>query len=964
MDNINKLRQQFTSARFERGLRLSKSSDIEIVDVTELETTNGVAFEVIAGIEGNFDYYEVDINLDSDFEITYARCTCEDFRSNYGTLKCKHIAAVAIKAIPLIENHPEYLYKNVGIDQDLIELVGETDLFEMYNFNEQMKIQPILTFDTENSNLRFKVGNDKMYVIKSIDVFCQQIEINARFSYGKNLEFVHDIQYFDEKSKNIIKFLMEQNQIERETIVYNYYQGYTTKGTGLGQYLKLSSDQLIQFMKINNDSAINVITPKSEAIEMQVQKVNFLESNVVINHKVLDDDYTIDLKYTTPNDSITQVTKNHMIMVHDRKILLADEKTTKLYHYLSHNATQRGKSMTKTIKNESAKYFNEKVVPSLKEHFNVTEKNIKVKEIDYIQTTYEFYFDYKDQRVISNVKIIYGEEVYHILDLEYHHGAQFDLIRKVFYYYYHELIDEIKEDGTIIFKDDQDLILKFIHGPLKLLENYGEVFVTDKFEKMNVIRKVKIEAKVSLESNLLNLKLDLDDIDLKEMLDVFQSFKKKAKFHRLKDGSMIMMDDPNIHQLMELKNGLGIADKQFIQGNMEVPGYRALYIDQLFQQTQTDLYEKNSYLEDLINGFDHYHHQVNYPSSLKNILRDYQKEGVAWLSLLDHYQFGGILADDMGLGKTLQVITFLLLKKEANLLNKALVVTPASLLYNWKVEFEKFAPQLKVLIIDGNSETRLEKYQEIDDCDIIVISYDLLRRDITTFENIKFDYQIIDEAQYIKNNSALLTKAVKLIQANRKFALTGTPIENRLSELWSIFDFVMPGYLFSYDKFKKELEKPIVLQGNQDDMQRLRNLVSPFILRRIKANVLKELPPKIEEVIYAKMSKEQENVYQAQALHMKKMLLSKDEAEFNTSKIKILAELTRLRQLCCDPNLVLENYKGDSTKLEATMEIIHQAIDGGHKILLFSQFTSMLDILQQRLNQDNIETYRIDGSVP
>jgi SNF2 family DNA or RNA helicase len=268
---------------------------------------------------------------------------------------------------------------------------------------------------------------------------------------------------------------------------------------------------------------------------------------------------------------------------------------------------------------------------------------------------------------------------------------------------------------------------------------------------------------------------------------------------------------------------------------------------------------------------------------------------------------------------------------------------------------------LKVQLITGDQQERQKRIEEYADYDVSVTSYDLLRRDISYYEGKKFTYEIIDEAQYIKNHTTAAAKAVKVIDSRMRIALTGTPIENRLSELWSIFDFLMPGFLYSYEVFKRDVETRIVKYDDKDAMSRLQRMVAPFIMRRLKSDVLKDLPDKLEEVRYVKFDKIQQTAYDAQVVHMQEMLTKQDDEDFNKNKMKVLAELTRLRQICCDPGLCFDNYDGGSAKLDSCIELVQSAMDGGHKMLLFSQFTSMLDIIRTRLDEQGISYYVITG---
>ena len=359
---------------------------------------------------------------------------------------------------------------------------------------------------------------------------------------------------------------------------------------------------------------------------------------------------------------------------------------------------------------------------------------------------------------------------------------------------------------------------------------------------------------------------------------------------------------------------------------------------------------------------------VSVPKALKATLRPYQQKGFSWMVQLNKQGFGGCLADDMGLGKTLQVISLLTAEQQEmqageKELRRSLIVCPASLVYNWQKEITRFAPQLKTVIVAGSVPDRASIIRHSKEGEILITSYDLLKRDAEVYQKFVFAIQVIDEAQYIKNPSTQAAKGVKKITAAFKLALTGTPIENRLSELWSIFDYLMPGFLYTYQKFREEIELPIAVNQDANKMERLQRMIRPFILRRLKGDVLKDLPEKIEENVFARLDGEQMQLYDAYATRMKEMLSQQNEKEFHKGRMQILSELTKLRQLCCDPGLLLEDYHGESAKTDMCMELIVNAVGAGHKILLFSQFTSMLDRLTERLKKEGIDYYLLTGSV-
>ena len=328
-----------------------------------------------------------------------------------------------------------------------------------------------------------------------------------------------------------------------------------------------------------------------------------------------------------------------------------------------------------------------------------------------------------------------------------------------------------------------------------------------------------------------------------------------------------------------------------------------------------------------------------------------------------------ILADEMGLGKTLQVIMLIFSHfqdmKEGES-KRCLIVTPASLVYNWESEFERFVPGLPVTVVAGDVKQRMEQVRNASkgEREVLITSYDLLKRDMECYEEVEFFLEVIDEAQKIKNHNTQASRAVKAVKAKHRIALTGTPVENRLSELWSIFDYLMPGFLYSYERFRKKIEVPAIQEEKAEVFDRLKRMVRPFILRRLKKDVLKDLPEKIEENLFTKMSGGQRALYDAHEQKIRMMLHKQSAEEFGSSKIQILAELMRLRQLCCDPALIYEDYVEGAAKSDLCMDLIENAIEGGHKILLFSQFTTMLERLGERLREREISYYTITGATP
>jgi len=318
-----------------------------------------------------------------------------------------------------------------------------------------------------------------------------------------------------------------------------------------------------------------------------------------------------------------------------------------------------------------------------------------------------------------------------------------------------------------------------------------------------------------------------------------------------------------------------------------------------------------------------------------------------------------------GYGKTIQLLA-VVLDYVQNTKNPkpTIVVCPSSLSLNWQNEIKKFTPDLSSIVIHGNADERKKQIRSISNYNMVITSYDLLKRDIEIYKEQKYEFQYIiaDEAQYIKNNNTQNAKAIKELNAKTRYALTGTPIENSLSELWSIFDFIMPGYLFGYRKFKELYEMPIVRDEDKKAMKKLKMLIEPFILRRIKEEVLTELPDKTITVLNNEMEEEQQKIYLSYMQNAKQEAMNEINSNgFEKSQIKILALLMRLRQICCHPSLFLTDYKGESSKLNQCVEVIKDAVASGHKILLFSSYTAMFPMIEKELKKENIEFCKLTG---
>ncbi|MBC6696072.1 DEAD/DEAH box helicase [Terrisporobacter mayombei] len=435
--------------------------------------------------------------------------------------------------------------------------------------------------------------------------------------------------------------------------------------------------------------------------------------------------------------------------------------------------------------------------------------------------------------------------------------------------------------------------------------------------------------------------LNIEGIDKSEYGKIFESYKDNYKYHLMSDGSYIDLKDNDLQKIFQVIDILGIYNDF---SKIKIPDNKAMFLDKLLEDEDLRFINGQKYINNVVKKFSKQNKDIKVPENLKATLRDYQIDGFEFFNTLANYNFGGVLADEMGLGKTVQTLAFLLFQKG----KRSIVITPTSLIFNWKSEFEKFTPDIKLGIAYGNKITREKILENINEYDIILTSYGTYKNDIDKYENLKFDFCIIDEAQNIKNPDSIITNAIKKINAEVKFALTGTPVENNLTELWSIFDFVMPGYLYSKHKFEK------IFANSDKNSSQLKNLIKPFMLRRTKKEVMDELPDKIEQKFYVELEKEHKRAYKSFVNLIKRRIL-----ENNEDNITVFSYLTKLRQLSIAPEIIVKNYKGKNSKLEILMNIIKS--NKTRKILVFSQFTKVLGLIGNRLNEENISYSYIDG---
>jgi SNF2 family DNA or RNA helicase len=527
--------------------------------------------------------------------------------------------------------------------------------------------------------------------------------------------------------------------------------------------------------------------------------------------------------------------------------------------------------------------------------------------------------------------------------------------------------------NAYIMKDEK-YIYEFLTDKINDLMNECELYYSEAFKGITIRKPGNLTTNLTskTESNFFDFSFEYEDIPKDELKDLMHSYRLKKKYYRMKNGSFVDLNDKNLENIADILEYLNLTSKDIKDGNLTLPKQNALYLNSALKENEDLAVIRNQEFSQFVDKITNPSTtSYDVPDDIHATLRSYQVTGYKWLRTLADNNLGGILADDMGLGKTLQSIVYiagkvLSRKEDEGKVNKPfLVVCPTSLVYNWQEEINNFAPFLRADVVSGTPEQRQEIINNYKNLDVLITSYPLIRRDSEFYEQIEFDTMFIDEAQFIKNANSQNAKSVKTVNSEHKFALTGTPIENTLSELWSIFDFIMPFYLLSHTKFMNRYEKPIVKGEDQSALNDLLQHISPFILRRMKKEVLNELPEKVETKMLTDLTDPQKKVYMSYLENIRTEISSEIKTNgFEKSKMKILAALTRLRQICCHPSTFIENYKGGSGKLELLMEIIPDAIANGHRVLIFSQFTSMLDIIEGVFKEQGITYFSLSGSTP
>ncbi|MGI6686189.1 MAG: SNF2 helicase associated domain-containing protein [Bacillota bacterium] len=970
----------------------------------------------VAVVQGT-NNYTVEIWTDDQGKLKNYSCTCPAFNRMWGF--CKHTVAALLALEGNMKLREE---RDKAQAKALMGEILNNFTIDTHAPHREVVLEPTLHLeimgDVTKSSVSLNIGEDRLYVVKSFKSFIQEILAGESIYFGKKFTYNPRVHNFSLADQEMISLFSEIYQVVYSDDAFQPYKlsstSYITSSTYNRQGDSLFSGKALTLPEIHLKRWLKIMEKSGRAIPVFVHGQG-LHEHVTVREEDLPLEF-----YLEEKEDCLFLGENNLKQILP---LTRDGEFVFAYGHIYHLSLKQRQNLMPFYRGFAANLGDGLIIPEEDKEILVSELLPRIKKtgrlviheelaqkIQERPLKTEVYLDTdgSGDKIIAEVKFIYGDRVINPFpgigvstnstnpstsptdpgnddgkdeDEDHHHESlddDFIILRDS--EGEHRVISCFENSGfhvlgTQVYLEGEEDIFQFITVYLPELLKEGDVFYSDSFRSLAKRPAPAFKGRVYLngETDLLELDFELEGISGDELFDLYGALKEKKKYYRLKDGGFLSLVGGELEDMAELLDGLELKKEDFARGHVELPKFRSLYLDDLIHKNRLGRFKKDKAFRELVqNVRDPEDTDFSLPPHLDAVLRDYQKTGFKWLKTLASYGFGGILADDMGLGKTLETISFIESERE-NDRAPALVIAPTSVVFNWQGEIEKFAPGLKTMVITGTKAERRELLEQLDGArvvpgrrfpDVVITSYPLIRNDISLYRDLTFSACILDEAQYIKNANSLTARAVKMISARKYFALTGTPIENSLAELWSIFDFLMPGYLPGYNKFAKQYIAPLKKDDGNQVLEDLARKVSPFILRRLKKDVVEELPEKIELKMVSELTREQKKVYLAYLGKIKKDIAGEiAQKGFDKSRIKILAGLTRLRQICCHPSLFLENFKGESGKLIQLQEVLADLRAGGHRCLLFSQFTSMLAIIREMLDRENYRYFYLDGSV-
>ncbi len=937
MKNLVRRTSSFTR---EQGKKLIKEAYVKDVRGKSIDGIYHIYGNVLND-DKNWDYNtHIKINMKNS-DIIGTNCSCETFKENSKHIKnyvCKHISATNDVFYSLVRkkvqknklsNNKTQLVKDKND-----EYKGQEKRFLSLDINIKHMVKEGITL----FNCEFRIGAGNLNLILDLKDFLYKNSLKKPLKFNDGFTYNPLRDEFLEEDKRVLQFVASHKDMIS------------------GRYLRLKQNNLKDFLKLIDEK----------------KKINFNFNSINYEVKVKKENVPIALTLKEGKEGFIlshhkkfPVILNNLgdVMFFDRNLYLPRKRQLEYYipiHklFLKNNTITYKKSL-ENLRNllEELKNISKNIV---------LDENVRAFKEKLMKTTFNLYKT--KGKIYCNVKIDYCGYIIDLIRDEKDNSFLRDLKSEKYIEFQLERFKFIKREEDFCFIGNEEGMYELLSKGIKRLKEFGEVLLSEELKEFKVLDSSLISSEFIELSNFYKLKFDFGDFELRELRESIEAMKKGERFYRTKK-VYLDLEDPGIVNFLNLLEDLGLENIK--DNEVYIDKSKVLYIQEKLKDRNLSFIKGGNVLQEIVGKLLNKEFKRKLvPKALNAELRPYQKEGFKWINEITDLGFGGVLADDMGLGKTLQIIAFLLSQKKS----KSIVVVPTSVIYNWMDEFEKFAPSIRVGLVHGSKSKRDKvlrdfkrgigikveeenlKEKSYEKYDVLLTTYGTLKNDEKAYENLNFDYCIIDEAQNIKNPAAQATLSVKNIKSRCNIALTGTPIENNLMELWSIFDFVMPGYLFTKDRFR---ERFILDESN---LSELKSLITPFILRRLKEDVLSELPEKLEKKYLVEMKGKQKQLYSFYVKAIKNELNeNKSSEKSGKDKINLFAYLTKLREICLDPSIVVPDYKGESSKLTVVKEIVKDASESGKKILLFSQFTSVLKKIEEDFKKEDISYLYLDG---
>lgn len=891
-------------------------------------------YEVRAIVQTRWNEEILNFRVNEYGTILTTNCTCcQDPHSG-----CVHLVSV-VRAINAInpQTFPFHVdYQNYVKEKNRQEELERkrrriNDLNQVaFEFLKEKQEDKVNSFFKENENLirlslyhtnsyyydqiafKLKIQVSRAYTVKNIQDLLRGFFEKRLESFGKNTQIYLTNDDLDEPSQLIYNFLLK----------YAFTKDWQKEG-------EIYSECLDDFFNLNAS------LPK-EYTEFKTSKKNI---KLVLNLLEHEDCFELN----TELDDSFLIGNKHLYMVNHKEIVQYTMDPDGFLASLAYNLQQNDGWL---IKKSEFKAFYLQCLQPYMEYIKL-ETNVDVEKYTTLIENIRVYSD------LENVNmVVWGTYLENNQKKSFFANTNSNQIASVEAIIQHYAVKI--EDNKAIFKGRSDALYNFLDYGIPLIQKQADVYVSEELKRLKNRRSMNLSVKVYVQNDLLKMELD-SNVNVDELSHILNAYRKKKKFYQLKNGEMIDLENTGLEQLDELASTMNLTTKDFKKETIEKPAYQAFHLMDV--NPEFDVRNDDSVTEYTNRLMKVKEQTIQLKDAYKTLLRTYQQQGIQWLYDLKNMNLNGILADDMGLGKTLQVLVFY--EQYVSKEKPSLIVCPSSLMYNWMSEIEKFKIDGDAVCVTGTQDVRKDIIKE--NHELYITTYDYLRRDVELYMSMEFEYIVLDEAQFIKNPKTKNAQSVKSLKSRHRLALTGTPIENGLSELWSIFDFLLPGYLYSLNYFTKNFEKPIQM-GDDKRQAQLQKLVSPFILRRTKKQVLKDLPDKVEKDLWLNFSPEEKQLYLANLAQVNEQLQQQLELE-QVDSILILAMMTRLRQICCEPRMLYENYTGESTKFKMCLDLIETLKENDKKVLLFSSFTSIFDSFIEEFDRRGIKYHMITGAV-